>query len=452
MAEPSTSERAHRLVRAACSADVKTARRMLDAEPALARHDVWTACACGELETVSELLARQPELARQVGGPDGREPILYACFSRFLRVDSARARGIIGCVRLLLANGADPNAHYFSSDDGRRQIQTVLYGAAGVANDAELTRLLLDAGADVNELEPAPTPTQLPGMEALYHACEFHDVACVALLLAAKPYPPCVSYCLGRMLDFDNEAGAILFLKHGADPNVRIPWHANRSHLHKAAIHGRSTRTIEAMLRAGADPNAPDDLGMSAYRYAFRYGHTQLARRMEASGADPRMLTDEDRWSADLVRSGRTAGTAKHARFRPDPELVELAIKRGPLELLQAVLAAGADLTVGSEAPPLHLAAYFGRADAVALLLAAGADVQARNPYGGTALGSAEFGSEYCVDPEGGVGNRLPEEIQHGDYPRVAELLIDAGVARPPHVHGGSEAFQNVLRARGVAG
>jgi hypothetical protein len=44
---------------------------------------------------------------------------------------------------------------------------------------------------------------------------------------------------------------------------------------------------------------------------------------------------------------------------------------------------------------------------------------------------------------------RLPEEIAHGDYPGVAEVLLAAG-ARLPQRIGGSEAVQEVLRRAGV--
>jgi hypothetical protein len=44
---------------------------------------------------------------------------------------------------------------------------------------------------------------------------------------------------------------------------------------------------------------------------------------------------------------------------------------------------------------------------------------------------------------------KLPEEITHGDYPAVADLLIAAG-ARLPARDAGSEAVQDVLRRAGV--
>lgn len=44
---------------------------------------------------------------------------------------------------------------------------------------------------------------------------------------------------------------------------------------------------------------------------------------------------------------------------------------------------------------------------------------------------------------------KLPEEIAHGDYPAIVELLIAAGARLPDRV-GGSERVQEALRRHGV--
>jgi ankyrin repeat protein len=414
---------------------------MLEDAPALARHDLFVACACGESAFVADLLAQNPGLARAKGGPDQREAILYACFSRLLRRDAQRARGIVRCVQTLIAHGADPNAHFFMEE---HQIQVCLYGAAGIANDPQLTQLLLEAGADVNELYPPPSAGELRGTEALYHASEFRDLRCLRLLLEAKPYPTWLSYCLGRMLDFDNEPGALLYLEHGADPNLRVPWNQNRTHLHKAAMNGRSVATVSALLDCGGDPDALDARGLSPYRYAIRLGHQALVALFEAQGADRSSATQDDRDCGALARGERVA---PRAGFVPDPDLLQLAIKRGDLAALRVLVAAGAELDSGGELPPLHWAAYFGQAGAVTLLIDAGARLDSRNAYGGTALGAAQFGSLHCSDPEGGLGDLPPS---HGDYARVAELLIAAGVALPQRAEEGSEAVLAVLHQHGV--
>src|SRR4051812_17746274 len=99
------SDSADKLVRAACSGDLRTARRLLADEPGLGRANFYTACVTGEVEVVERELTRDPELARRTGGPEGWAPILYACFSRFLRGDAGRAAGIERIVRRLLERG-----------------------------------------------------------------------------------------------------------------------------------------------------------------------------------------------------------------------------------------------------------------------------------------------------------------------------------------------------------
>ena len=121
-----TGQRAAALVRAACMGDMRKASVLLDAEPTLERFDLSTACVCGAAEHVTRLLEGNPALARSRGGPLDREPILYACFSRFLRNDARRAAGIVRAVRLLLDGGADVNAHFTVVEGGETWIQTSL--------------------------------------------------------------------------------------------------------------------------------------------------------------------------------------------------------------------------------------------------------------------------------------------------------------------------------------
>src|SRR5205823_1218970 len=81
----------------------------------------------------------------------GWAPLHYVCHSCFASVPLARE---------LLERGANPNA-YFANEHGP---MSVLYGAAGVLHDPELTRLLLEAGADPN------TEPRLG--DALYHSVD----------------------------------------------------------------------------------------------------------------------------------------------------------------------------------------------------------------------------------------------------------------------------------------
>lgn len=175
----SVEQRADELVRAVCSADMRQARTLLAAEPELARASFPAALVCGETDVVERALTEDTSRARQSTGPNGWEPLVYVCFSRFLRADARRADGIVRSAKLLLAHGADPNAHYFEGEGEHRHLQACLYGAAGIANDARLTRALIDAGA---ELVPDDG-------ESVYHAAEFADTRCLRLPVRNQAFP-----------------------------------------------------------------------------------------------------------------------------------------------------------------------------------------------------------------------------------------------------------------------
>ncbi len=189
------SERAVALIAAVTSSDLRRARALLDADPAIARHDLACACATGEVEEVARRLAVRPGVVGEPTGPNGWEPLLYACFSRLLRGDTARAAGIREVVRLLLEAGADPNGFFVQG----RWLQAALYGAAGIAGDVEVTRMLLEAGAD-----PSDEREGLEGNEVLYHACELRDPTCARLVIEAGASQDLIDYNLGRALNFDN--------------------------------------------------------------------------------------------------------------------------------------------------------------------------------------------------------------------------------------------------------
>jgi ankyrin repeat protein len=81
---------------------------------------------------------------------------------------------------------------------------------------------------------------------------------------------------------------------------------------------------------------------------------------------------------------------------------------------------------------PVASAALRGLAGIVRALVAHGADVEIRNDYGGTALGSCQWGSLNFCNP-------------NGDYPACAEALLQGG-ATSVDPQFGSEDVRAVLR------
>jgi uncharacterized protein len=114
--------------------DEETVSRLLASQPEL---NVFEAAALGKADRLREILADEPENANAFGD-DGFQPLTLACF--YGHVDAAR---------VLLEHGADPNTL------GRHEhIQTnALHAAAASESKSretrlELCKLLLEHGAD----------------------------------------------------------------------------------------------------------------------------------------------------------------------------------------------------------------------------------------------------------------------------------------------------------------
>ncbi len=336
------------------------AAAMLRRDPSLSARSIHTAAAAGDAATAAVLLARDRSLATAVGGPFEWEPLLYVAYSRLLSADRRRLAAAVA--RLLLENGADPNAGYLW--DGT-YLFTALTGAFGYGEDAEnqpphpeaigLARLLLAAGADPNDDQTIYNRHFRPDNDYLELLLEFglggprrgpwpgrlgeHLTAPPLLLEDA------LVFCA------DNDAytqRVALMLAHGVDPDgqgTRHPTLRGLRPIERARLAG-AVRNAELVADAGAQPVQADRVD-SVLAASARGDRAEVERclagdshagredhRAPSPGADRRRAAWERRWgraagAAWLRRqpAPRRSDRSPHRRLRGRPRDVRIAAR-----------------------------------------------------------------------------------------------------------------------------
>jgi len=345
------------------------AEAILATDPAMPERDVRAAAIVGDADAVGRLLATDPAQATVRGGPYGWDALTYLCFSRYLRLRGGDA--FVRAAEALLDAGADPNTGFFEpTHEPVPTFESALYGAAGIAHHAGLTRLLLARGADPNL-----------GDEVAYHAPEgFDDEAMQAVVESGLLADDGLTTMLHRKLDWTNLRGVLWLLDHGADPNAVSAW-GDRA-LHHALARGNAPALLEALLDAGGDPSLPGPRhdGLSAVALAARGGRADALDLFRRYGSDIE-LEGDDAFFAGLSRGDRAAALAKRAA---EPGIVERLESEQPGVVTRlagagntAAVALALDLGFPLSADALSVAVWRERTEVVRFLLARGAPVSA---------------------------------------------------------------------------
>jgi ankyrin repeat protein len=417
---------------------LEAAEAILAVHPEIARNSIHVAAILGDDAAVRRFIAADPRNVTKKEAPYDGDALVYLCLSKYLRLNKTRSEAFLRAATALLDAGADPNTG-FTAKDEYGDFETALYGAAGVAQHAELTRLLLARGADPNDVE---TP---------YHVPESYDNAALRVLVeSGKLTDDSLTTMLLRKADIHDYDGMKYLLEHGADPNRMTRWKFTA--LQQALRRDNALANIELMLDHGGDPTLRNEVnGKSGIAVAARRGRSDvlwtLARRgfpmpMPYDGvehlivsvcaarggmAGARAFREQFQQLANLPRFKKSSelGAISELLAEASTLLAEFA-GNGNTKGVQNLLDIGVPVDalydgdpyfdIAKDSTALHVAAWKAWPKAVKLLIERGANVNAQDAKGRTPLMLAV---KACVDSYW-TNRRSPKSV---------EALLKAGAS-----------------------
>lgn len=350
--------------------DKTAAMRLTARNPDLARENIYTAVAFGDLPTVERLLRADPTLAKTKGGPLDWEPLLYLANTR-LPGSEAQSLAI---ATMLLDAGADPKAWF---DDGWKNPFTALCGIIGLGEGdkkphphaQEFAALLFARGADPYDTQvlynTSITRDETDWNDVLWSECERQGVT---QKWRDQPYGgrfmmSMLDYLLGNAVAYNHPKRAEWLLVHGANA---------------AGIHAYSGRPLR--------------------EEALVYGHGAIAALLERHGAPAIPLRGQAAFEAACMRVDRDAAAAL-AKQHPEclqnaaPMIAAARKNRADVVALLLDLGQSPDVMDADELRGIQAAIQGNAIEVVKLLVAHGADIDRPSKNYGGALGfAAHFG------------------------------------------------------------
>ena len=386
--------------------------------------NIWSAAAAGDAESLKTHLAKGADVNAQDKAFGITSLTSAALFGKF---DTAR---------LLIKKGADVNR---KNEDGA----TALHAAAFLGH-AGIARLLIENGADVNaEDHEGETPLNAA-------AVDWETTKYLAGWLQIDVDEETVKSGRTRVVEALNEYGAQLGagnvnsggddicasaaagdieevkiqLMKGTDANARDR-ELGATPLSWAVLFNHAD-VAEFLIQKGADVNARNRDGGAPLHGAAFLGYADIAELLIRKGADINARNDKGETPLDVsrvdweitqliaswleleldrdnVEQGRTAIGEMLRRHSSQTDAADSprsgddvcsAVRRGDIESVKGLLAKGAHPNVGDSefgVSPLSWAALLGHDEIAEFLIQKGADVNAKNRDGGTALHGAAF-------------------------------------------------------------
>ena len=422
--------------------------RLLERYPAIAHASLYSELVLGDSEAAEARLRKRPEAAKEPGGIQNWEPLLYVCHTCLHHDRPERAAGLVAIARGLLARGANPNAEYHWNWHPELP-RTALWGALCAIHHLQLAEVLLEGGANPTDgvsLHIAAGSGDLPALELLNR----FGVNVNGIPGGVPPLRYILAWAANTP---ERSAGVHWLLKHGADPN--LAWsESGDGPLHIAAERW-DVPMIELIVHHGADIHQRRADGRTAHTVAALHGNQNVAAWLLAHGANDELSLLEHFVAA--CTSGERARAAELLKMHPNLRaelrdehhlLIQVPAERGDAAVIETMLACGFDPNLKDHdgVTALHRAAMAGHAEAVRVLLAYGASVDALDGmFSGTPLVWASHGWRNNPHQTG------------TDYPGVARQLIAAGSSvewippeKAPDPEGTQEELAELCRAAAV--
>jgi ankyrin repeat protein len=420
------------------------ALRLLTLHPGIAHANLYAELVLGDAEAVGARLQKDPEAVRRAGGVQNWEPLLYVCQTCLSHEAPARASGLVAIARALLARGANPNAEYHWNWH-RELPRTVLWGALCAVRHLPLAEVLLEHGANPTDgvsMHINAGGGNLAALELLHRFGVNVD--------GIPGGVPPLRYILGWATGPTERAtGVRWLLEHGA--NANLAWgETGDAPLHVAAQRW-DVAMVELLVSHGADIHQRRADGRTALTLAELHGNRGIAEWLRAHGANDE-LSSLERFVAACAQGDRARAEALlqsepqlRSQLRSEHHLMmQVPAERGDAAILETMLSCGFDPNVKDQdgVMALHRAAMAGRAEAVRVLLAHAASVNALDGMFAASplLWAAEGWSHNC-DPS-------------ADYVAVARHLIAAGSPlewippdKAPHPESTQERLIELCRA-----